>query len=843
MKRLLPILAVCISLFAVGCNNHDARYDSGISRELAKWRKATINDVSYHLLFDLVDNWGWIAIRYTLDEPQDVIIDFRNTELVREISLGGSTQPITNKCTLANEHIVIPKSLTHSGEQSVNIYFTVDNQSLNRNPEFLYTLLVPDRAHTLFPCFDQPDMKAWYELNLIIPKGWKAISNTQTTVDSWGAETYEHLTGNVLPDDTKIVSFQPTEPLSTYLFSFVAGELESSTYDDGRHRFTAYYRESDPKRLKQLDTIFEQVAASLDWLEEYTGIKYPFAKYDFVILPGFQYGGMEHTGATLYNDTQMFLSENPTLDEELRRTKLITHETAHMWFGDYVTMEWFDDVWTKEVFANYFAARMTEPLFPDINHTLNRMKTLTSAALSEDRTEGSTSIRQPLDNLSNAGLIYGQTIYNKAPVVMDKLVEIMGEEAFREGIQEYLTTYAYSNATWDDLVSILDKRCDEDLATFSDVWVNQRGMPHISLERRDNTLTVADSDPLGRGLSWPQRFTVTAVTAEGEKHHIDVDVKSEPTTYTLPANTEYIIPNSCGRGYGLFLVSDSDLESLRQRWLTIDDDTARQATLMNLYENYLAGRIADYDMLTTLLLGLSAERNPLIASTIVSQIAEPLQNGNHPLQELSLLNEAEHHPLKSCRQQILRMLMQVATCDSVIADLYKVWKEGSHPLLSVTDYMTLSYELSLRYPERYAEIVATQRERITDEDRRRQFDFIIRAVDPSIEAQEALFVELLEPENRRIEPWTATTLAYLNHPLRDKESAKYIYRGLSELREVQRTGDIFFPRNWVGALLSSHRSQEAYDELQRWFNDNPDYPQLLRNKILQAAYPLSRVQR
>ena len=821
MKRLLPILAVCISLFAVGCNNHDARYDSGISRELAEWRKATINNLRYELEFDLMENSGVATIRFAVDEPQDIVMDFRNTDLVVSVK--------EMEYSLKNEHVIIPKSEVVGGENSIVIEFNIDNQSLNRREDFLYTLLVPDRAHTLFPCFDQPDLKASYSLKLRTPKNWVAVSNT--AVES---ETED--------DDSRTIEFKPTEPLSTYLFSFVAGELESSTYDDGRHRFTAYYRESDPKRLKQLDTIFEQVAASLDWLEEYTGIKYPFAKYDFVILPGFQYGGMEHTGATLYNDTQMFLSENPTLDEELRRTKLITHETAHMWFGDYVTMEWFDDVWTKEVFANYFAARMTEPLFPDINHTLNRMKTLTSAALSEDRTEGSTSIRQPLDNLSNAGLIYGQTIYNKAPVVMDKLVEIMGEEAFREGIQEYLTTYAYSNATWDDLVSILDKRCDEDLATFSDVWVNQRGMPHISLERRDNTLTVADSDPLGRGLSWPQRFTVTAVTAEGEKHHIDINVKSEPTTYTLPANTEYIIPNSCGRGYGLFLVSDSDLKSLRQRWLTIDDDTARQATLMNLYENYLAGRIADYDMLTTLLLGLSAERNPLIASTIVSQIAEPLQNGNHPLQELSLLNEAEHHPLKSCRQQILRMLMQVATCDSVTADLYKIWKEGSHPLLSVTDYMTLSYELSLRYPERYAEIVATQRERITDEDRRRQFDFIIRAVDPSIEAQEALFVELLEPENRRIEPWTATTLAYLNHPLRDKESAKYIHRGLSELREVQRTGDIFFPRNWVGALLSSHRSQEAYDELQRWLNDNPDYPQLLRNKILQAAYPLSRVQ-
>jgi aminopeptidase N len=169
-------------------------------------------------------------------------------------------------------------------------------------------------------------------------------------------------------------------------------------------------------------------------MEEFTGIPYPFAKYDFIILPGFQYGGMEHTGATLYNDTRMFLSKNPTPDEELGRAELIAHETAHMWFGDFVTMEWFNDVWTKEVFANYFAQRITEPMFPGINHRLNWLKSITTSALVEDRTQGGTSIRQPLDNMRNAGLVYNNIIYNKAPVMLEKLVELMGEEAFREGI-------------------------------------------------------------------------------------------------------------------------------------------------------------------------------------------------------------------------------------------------------------------------------------------------------------------------------------------------------------------------------------------------------------------------
>ncbi len=838
MRKILLIAALVLG---IGCTQTPQNaLDPGISRELAQWRKTTIHDVSYHLLFDLVEEWGWISIHYTLDKPQDVVVDFRNTDLVKEISLGGSNSAITEQCQLINEHIVIPAALTHGGKQSVSILFTIDNQSLNRNPEFLYTLLVPDRARTLFPVFDQPDMKASFELNLIIPREWEAVSNTPTTVDSWAAETYEYYTGNPIPAERKVVSFLPTEPLSTYLFSFVAGKLSKRTYDDGRHTFSAYYRETDPKRLAQLDTIFRQVASSLDWLEEYTGIKYPFAKYDLIILPGFQYGGMEHTGATLYNDTQMFLSENPTPDEELRRIQLIAHETAHMWFGDYVTMRWFDDVWTKEVFANYFAARMAEPLFPDINHTLNRLKTYTASALNEDRTAGTTSIRQELDNLHNAGLIYGQIIYNKAPVVMEKLHEIMGEEAFRRGIQEYLTTYAYDNASWGDLIAILDRLTDDDLASFSDVWVNKPGMPHVTLQRVDNTLTVSDSDPLGRGLSWPQRFRVTAVTRSGEKHHIDCEVKAEATTYPLPADTEYIIPNSCGRGYGLFLLSATDLESLRERWMTIEDDTARQATVMNLYENYLAGNIENWDMLSALMLGLSAERNPLIASTIVSYIAEPLECGNYPEQELSLLNEAEHHPLTSCRQQLLRMLMQVATCDGVTAYLYDIWRAANHPLLNVNDYMMLGYELSLRLPERYDEIVALQRSRISDPDRLRRFDYIVRAVNPDKAERDALFASLLEPENRRTEPWAASALAYLNHPLRADEATHYLRPGLDELIEVQRTGDIFFPRNWAGALLNGHSSTEAYDILLSFLDENPDYPTLMRNKILQAAYPLQR---
>jgi aminopeptidase N len=828
-------LLITVAALLVGCasqHNNDSStiYDSGVSRELADWRKATIADLRYNLHFEIpaerssevVAN---VEILFRLDTPQEIVIDFRDLQGIKSVcnNVGEIIE-----YTAENEHIIIPESYTQIGENSINIEFIAGSQSLNRNDEFLYTLLVPDRARTLFPCFDQPNLKASFTLSLAIPEEWCAVSNTAVSSSEF------------MDNGRKVLTFAPTEPLSTYLFSFVAGRLESQRYDDGKHQFTAYYRESDPKRLAQLPTIFEQVAASIEWLEEYTTIEYPFAKYDFIILPGFQYGGMEHTGATLYNDTQMFLSEHPTPDEELRRIELIAHETAHMWFGDYVTMEWFDDVWTKEVFANYFAARITEPLFPNINHRLNFMKNYAGRSLAEDNTLGTTSIRQPLDNLQNAGLIYGNIIYNKAPVVMEKMVEIMGEDAFREGIREYLHTYAYGNATYGDLIAILDKRCDADLKSYNEAWVNQKGMPHIYFNIEDDTLVIRQVDIFNRGLTWQQSFACTAIDTTNNQTTIDITLTEAEHRLPLPEGTRYLIANTDGRGYGLFIMDEASNEWCRHNITTIEDDVTREALIMNMHECYEAGLLDDNIWLNTLVKAVSAERNALIASTICSFLYEPMRMTADPAVELQLLHLSQSHPLVSCRQQLLRLLSRSAMSSEVTDALLAIWQEATHPLLNVNDYMTLAYEMSLRYPSRYEHIATTQRERLTDGDRRRQFDYIIRFVTPDSAEQERLFNELLEPENRRTEPWAARALGYLNHPLREQAAVAYIRRGLDELLEVQRTGDIFFPRNWVAALLADHRSIEAYNEVVRFLDENPDYPQLMKNKILQAAHPLYR---
>lgn len=828
--KTFTYLAMVIVLLLSSCQTDkksEKLYEEGVSLELAQLRKKEIKELKYNLHFSIPKRKqeaveGEANIRFTIQRPQEIILDFReNADKIKEVSINGQSTAYI----FQNEHIRIPEEATVQGMNEVYIRFTAGDQSLNRNEEFLYTLLVPDRARTVFPCFEQPNLKAEFTLQLEVPAEWEAVSNTSIQTEA-------------IKNGRKQITFCPTEPLSTYLFSFVAGKLKKVEYADGERILTAYHRETDPKRVAQLDIIFQQAASSLHWMEDYTDIPYPFTKYSFIILPGFQYGGMEHTGATLYNDNSMFLSEHPTLDEELARAKLIAHETAHMWFGDYVTMDWFNDVWTKEVFANYFAACITEPLFPSVNHSLNWIKTYTSASLAEDRTAGSNSIRQPLDNLRNAGLIYGNIIYNKAPVMMQKLVEIMGEKAYQEGIRKYLKTYAYGNATWDDLIAILDAKTEEDLATFSDVWVNQKGMPHITFHNRYGQLEIRQKDPLNRGLLWPQRFQVTFQGLECSS--VEVNLTKESLIIDIPEGTEAILPNTDGRGYGLFIPDEQSKKWLLAHWQETLDDTARQSLLMLLYENYQHNLISDKEWMNALLNGLNNEKNALITSTLSSYLNDPLiRLGNKDL-ENELWKWSENHPIASCRLQLIRCLTSSAKAPESIERIYRLWEKQSHPMLNERDYMTMAYELALHRPERYETIRETQRDRITNPDRKRQFDFIIQAVTPDTLQMDTFFQSLLKAENRRIEPWAASALTYLNHPLRQPYSMKYIRPGLEVLQEVQRTGDIFFPKDWASALLENYKSKEAYQEVQAFFEAHPEYPALLKNKILQAAWPIYR---
>ena len=759
----------------------------GVPLQLAEWRSGVLSDVRYDLHFRIISDSdieikACESVSFILSKKVDAVLDFAGERAGEvRVSIDSAEIPVR----IVNEHIVIPSKYLVKGRNVIDMEFIAGNSALNRREGCIYTLFVPDRARTVFPCFDQPDIKAGYTLTLDIPEQWKAVSNSPLAGDCadllYGSFSEVSIEQDILPGLRRWV-FSPTAPLPTYLFAFAAGEFEYQYFSE--YRTGAFHRGKDPAQTAQIPEIAREVRFALDWLEEYTGMPYPFAKYDFVVLPGFQFGGMEHAGATFYNDTRLFLSANPTPDEILRRIKLIAHETAHMWFGDAVTMKWFNDVWTKEVFANYFAAAITEPLFPEVNHELNFLRTYKAAAMAQDRTEGRTAIRQSLDNMNNAGLVYNNIIYNKAPVMMRKLAAMMGEDAFKAGIREYLAEFKYGNATWDDLIAILAKHTDEDVAGFSRTWVDQ---PY-----------------------WPEYQALNCSDAEDSER------------------------------YGLIRLNPAQTDSIMSGRPMPEDPVRRLALLMNLNENYLTGRIADMPWLRFLMHSLSGEEDALIAAAISGYMAEPLLSCHSAGQdagdiEAGILEMSENHSVKSVRTLLLRLLAKNAFSQDTAGRLYEIWSSGEDGRLSQRDNMTLAYELAVRMPDKAKEIIDTQRGRLRNPDLLREFDFISRAVTPSEAARDSLFASLGNKEERRIEPWTQAVLYYLNHPLRSASAVKYIRPALELLPEIQRTGDIFFPAGWCSNLLAGHRSVEARIAVRQYLDDHPELNPMLRSKVLQAG--------
>ena len=222
----------------------------------------------------------------------------------------------------------------------------------------------------------------------------------------------------------------------------------------GRRAITLYARRARAAEV-DADSLIGANRDALEWLEEYFGIPYPFAKLDMLLAPAFPFGGMEHPGAIFYNESRFVFREPPTWSDRLGRDATIYHEVAHQWFGDLVTMRWFDDLWLKEGFSTYVAARMQDELDPGSEAWKTFYLRNKPLAYATDQTSGTTPVWQELPNLDLAKSNYGPIVYNKAPAILKQLNHLVGEEAFRAGLGDLLREHAYANMTWRDLLWML----------------------------------------------------------------------------------------------------------------------------------------------------------------------------------------------------------------------------------------------------------------------------------------------------------------------------------------------------------------------------------------------------
>jgi aminopeptidase N len=850
MKSKVYLIIVIIVLFfnqSVKAQALSPKIEPGVSRELATYRASKIEKLRYTLDFKIPpvkteDIAATELLTFALKPiSQPLQIDFKQP--AHRISLL-KVNHIAVEVKLVREHLLIDPKYLHTGKNIIEINFTTGDQSLNRNDDYLYALFVPDRARTVFPCFDQPDLKATFLLTLQVPADLKVFANAKKTdsVKSGPRVTFHFANSDLLP---------------TYLFSFTAGKYRDVHRQLDNRDAELLYRETDTAKIRlSVDSIFNIHRDAIRFLQKWTGIPFPFQKVGFVAIPDFQFGGMEHPGEVQYNASTLFLDQGATKNQFIARINLLSHETSHMWFGDLVTMKWFNDVWMKEVFANFMADKVTKSLMGGDAFNLKFLQDNYPAAYSIDRTQGANPIRQQLDNLQDAGSLYGNIIYDKAPIMMRQLELLVGKERFRKGVQEYLSKYAYQNASWNDLIAILSRHTKFNLYQWNQVWVNETGRPVFDYKisyknNKISSFTLTQHPEFGKMRIWPQVFQLSLVYADSQKsiavnmNSANVDLKAAIGLLKPKA----IIFNSDGIGYGAF---PFDMR-VRPALYTIKQPIERASLYIAAYENMLSGRyLKPEELLTIFINGLTKETEETNLKLLTGYIGSIYWQFLVPSKRKEISGNLEHQLWNAMELQatannkkiLFKTYQGVYLSDSANEIIYNIWKKQQAPAgikLTEDDYTSLALTIALK-DDTAGNVLKKQEERIQNVDRKKRLEFLMPALSANPAVRDSFFYSLEQRQNRQKEAWVAVGLAYLNHPLRQASAEKFLKKSLDMVEEIQITGDIFFPQSWLSAILSNYQNKQAAITVRDFLSAHPHYNPKLREKILQSADNIFRAQ-
>jgi aminopeptidase N len=500
------------------------------------------------------------------------------------------------------------------------------------------------------------------------------------------------------------------------------------------------------------------------------------------------------------------------------------------------------------------------PSFPAVNHELRFLLSNYPSAYEVDRTSGANPIRQQLDNLQEAGSMYGNIIYQKAPVVMRHLEALLGQDNFRDGLRDYLKAHAFGNATWPELIDVLDARTPLDLQQWSRSWVDMPGRPTIEtiLDVKDGSITrlaFRQRDTWNnRHLVWPQQLRV-AIGGHAPEKIVSVEMTGRDVEVTeaigWPA-PRYVLPNGAGWAYGDFVLDATTLAYLMTNLPDIADPLTRGSAWVTLWDSLLDGRVQPDRFLDLAMRSLPRERDEQMTARILGYAAntwwrflDQPQRMTRAARFESLLREglaaATTPSQKATRFGTLR---NISLTPDTVTWLREVWEKKqtvSGLPLAEADYTSLALELAVRQVDGWSDILKTQLSRIENPDRRGRFQFVMPALSADAAERDRWFQSLKDVSNRRREPWVLEGLNYLHHPLRAEASKKYVQPSLDLLWEIQKTGDIFFPKRWLDATLGSYQTKDVADTVRSFLKSlPPNYPDRLRNITLQSADELSR---
>ena len=897
--------------------------EAGVSHELAKWRAANYSNARYKLDITLEKGAplmkGEIEIRVDLSDEgvkNPLILDWRTTQFEND-----KDKPFANvvevndamniRSQINKEHLLVPNGLLKTGENVIRIEFAspikTSGAAITRyvdkedNAEYIYSLFVPSDASTAFPVFDQPDLKARFTLTVDMPNGWNVVSNAHAEPvrinSNLNALLPENKSGQ--PYRTYTHSFEETKPISPYVFAFAAGNFERfvEEYTDSVDSMLAkatddwtkiakplfdptktkiYVRKSQAEKFKQhAAEVFRLNREGVKFLESWFDYKFPFPEYDLVLIPEFPFGGMEHAGATFLREDRIIFPTEPTANDYITRANVIFHEAAHQWFGDTVTMKWFDDLWLKEGFAEFMAYKTMEKVLPQYNAWKAFYERNKPLAYLTDSTRGTTPIYQEIPNLSAAKSAYGNIVYRKAPAFLRQAEFYLGEDKFQTAVRQFLKKHEFANAEWTDLVKEFQVVSGYDLVYWGNDWVKKRGVPII----RINNNVITQENSINEKAGWVQKFQIYTFEKNPNPKYKDtvliepvlLDKFSQPIK--LSTNATFIFPNYQDYGYGIFLL---DYESRNYVLANINsekDDFLRAMMWGTLWDSVRETELNPKDYVELAIKNISGEKDELTVQTILSRVSTAMnyylsvppaaaggltRKTNISNSGLQLSATANGSDIAARLEKILLERMKNAETLGLRITFYRAFlnvastEESKQNLKEILSGKLEIKGLKLKTKDKFD--IVTRLLVLDDADAPKLLEDLSKT-ETSDEAKRYLYAAragIATAENKAkfwndfvndkelSESYIEAAFVPFNAIRHADLTLPYLEKALTELPNLKRNRKIFFVNGWLSAFIGGQRDEKALAIIDKFLTDNPNLDRDLRLKILEVADNLER---
>jgi len=477
-------------------------------------------------------------------------------------------------------------------------------------------------ARRAFPSFDEPAYKATFDITVIADKSHTVISNTQAISDTLGP-------GN----DKHTVRFSTSPKMSSYLAAVAVGQFE---YIEGSADSIPIRVYSTPGK-KQLGAFaLEATESFLRYFDRYFGIKYPYGKLDLIGLPDFSAGAMENVALITSREVLLQLDDqHASLGQRKAVAITISHEIAHQWFGDLVTMQWWDDVWLNEGFATWMEGKAVDAWKPEWNSLLDEVSGgdtgTTLTALNVDSLATTRAIEQPAETPDQITELFDGIAYGKTAAVLRMLEAYLGPESFRAGVNEYLKQHAYGNATADDFWSTLAKVSKKPVDTIMPTFVKQPGVPMLTVNTQcsGNSTTVSLAQQryffdraafnAGRDQLWQVPVCMRTAQLEGKSEEKCELLTKKEDTFTLPGCPAWVLANAGGNGFYRSGYRPAAVRALAQDAESALTPLERIILLTDTWAAVRVGRqpVGDY---LTLGEGLQSDRTDAVLGLLFKQL-------------------------------------------------------------------------------------------------------------------------------------------------------------------------------------------------------------------------------